>query len=82
MYSSFDSRWKKVVSKDDIVSVDTNVQVHTLFHSKNGWKKGVAIMLNLEYVRIKLDETNSFIDVNCKSVKILKKKSNLYRVSQ
>ena len=64
MYSSFDSRWKKVVSKDDIVSVDTN----------NGWKKGVAIVLNLEYVRIKLDETNSFIDVNCKSVKILKKK--------
>lgn len=25
MYSKFDSRWSKVISKDDIVSVDTNV---------------------------------------------------------
>lgn len=77
LYTKFDNRWRKVISKNDIVSVYTNVRENCFFHLQNGWKQGIAELLNLEYVRIQIDETGSMVDANCKSVKIIKKQSNL-----
>ncbi|KAK8799901.1 hypothetical protein WA538_002800, partial [Blastocystis sp. DL] len=63
-YTSFDKRWMQVVSKDDALQILVD----------NEWKRGHAIQLNLDTVRLRLDGTDIYKDVNCSFVKILEKK--------
>lgn len=78
IYSSFDKRWMQVVSKDDIIQILVDVLEICENKKQNEWRRGRALQLNLDSVRLRLEGTDTIEDVSCNIVKILEKKSTFY----